>query len=405
MSKNEKSTFSSNSGTMFHIFLESELMETIKHIQKNENLKNEGEVITHLIENYVKKNVIQQNQIKHEISKTTFDESKYQSSIVTVGDLEFDGRIQFHKLEKILAQVTSENLIKKLPQHKIYGLSGVGMIHRFHTKIFPVKFSLMCLSRMIEEADNPWISLTELKRYTLYSAKIFLEKFNSSPIENKFKINAGFPNQEPKLDADEVDWLSYARSSKRFTEQFVGRKLQKHEGIQMGGALFEMGLIEAKTPNFDEDEIVGGSRDSKIGKIYLTLSENGKKFVSYKNDLINFIYNSKQNEPDSIFSQQEREFYFKKILPGYKFENDFVAYLMKHEQIEHTQEIKTWFKEKFLKFCNSEFPDVEITLKDNDVRMYSNTIMNRLMEFGVFAKDPKSKSGPYTRMQNMSDLR
>jgi hypothetical protein len=327
MSKNEKSTFSSNSGSMFHIFLESELMKTIKHIQKN------------------------------------------------------------------------ENLIKKLPQHKIYGLSGVGMIHRFHTKIFPVKFSLMCLSRMIEEADNPWISLTELKRYTLYSAKIFLEKFNSSPIENKFKINAGFPNQEPKLDADEVDWLSYARSSKRFTEQFVGRKLQK------GGALFEMGLIEAKTPNFDEDEIVGGSRDSKIGKIYLTLSENGKKFVSYKNDLINFIYNSKQNEPDSIFSQQEREFYFKKILPGYKFENDFVAYLMKHEQIEHTQEIKTWFKEKFLKFCNSEFPDVEITLKDNDVRMYSNTIMNRLMEFGVFAKDPKSKSGPYTRMQNMSDLR
>ena len=77
---------------------------------------------------------------------------------------------------------------------------------------------------------------------------------------------------------------------------------------------------------------------------------------------------------------------------------------MKHEQIEHTQEIKIWFKEKFLKFCNSEFPDVEITLKDNDVRMYSNTIMNRLMEFGVFAKDPKSKSGAYTRMQNVGNL-
>ena len=110
------------------------------------------------------------------------------------------------------------------------------MIHRFHTKIFPVKFSLMCLSRMIEEEDNPWISLTELKKHTLHWAKTFLEKFNSSPIENKFKINAGFPNQEPKLDVNEEDWLSYARSSKRFTEQFVGRKLQKHEGIQMGGA-------------------------------------------------------------------------------------------------------------------------------------------------------------------------
>jgi hypothetical protein len=404
MSKNEKSTFSSNSGSMFHIFLESELIEMIKHIQKNENLKNEGEVITHLIQNYVKKNVMQQNQIKHEISKATFDESKYQSPIVSVGDLEFNGSIQFQKLEKILAQVTSENLIKKLPQHKIYGLSGVGMIHRFHTKIFPVKFSLMCLSRMIEEADNPWIGLTELKRYTLYSAKTFLEKFNSSPIKNKFKINAGFPNQEPKLDVNEEDWLSYARSSKRFTEQFVGRKLQKHEGIQMGGACFEMGLIEAKTTTFDEEEKMRGLRDTKFGKIIVTLSENGKEFVSYKNDLIDYIYNSRGSEPGSVFSQQEREFYFKKILPEYKFENDFVSYLMKHEQIEHTQEIKTWFKEKFLKYCNSEFPDVEITLKDNDVRMYSNTIMNRLMEFGVFVKDPKSKSGPYTRMKDMDNL-
>ena len=52
------------------------------------------------------------------------------------------------------------------------------------------------------------------------------------------------------------------------------------------------------------------------------LVQNGKEFVSYKNDLIDFIYNSKENEPDSIFSQQEREFYFKKILPEYKFEKD-----------------------------------------------------------------------------------
>ena len=77
---------------------------------------------------------------------------------------------------------------------------------------------------------------------------------------------------------------------------------------------------------------------------------------------------------------------------------------MKHEQIEHTQEIKILFKEKFLKFCHSEFPDAEVFLKDDAVKMYSNTIMNRLMEFGVFVKDPKSKSGPYTRLKDMDNL-
>ena len=402
MSKNEKSTFSSNSGSMYHIFLETKLIEIINQIQKNENLKDEGEVIAHLIQDYGKKNIAQLDQFETNISQTTFYERRVPT--VTVGASKFDGNIQFQKLEKILASIKSENVIKKLPQHEIYGLSGVEMIHRFHTKILPVKFSLMCLSEMIVEKDNPWVSLTELKTYTLHSAKIFIEKFNSSAIRNKFKVNIGFPRQEPEEYKDSVhSYLSYERSSKRFTEQFVGRKLQKHEGTQMGGACFEMGLIEAKALTYEEEKARGLSNTGSR-KIYVTLGKNGKEFVSYKNDLIDFIYNSKENEPDSIFSQQEREFYFKKILPKYKFEKMFVEHLMKYRQIEHTREIRMWFEEKFLEFCNSEFPDVKVPLNENSVRMYSNTIMNRLIEFDVFTKDPESKSGPYTRMQNLGDF-
>jgi hypothetical protein len=381
MSKNEKSTFSSNSGSMYHIFLETKLIEIINQIQKNENLKDEGEVIAHLIQEYGKKNIAQLDQFETNISQTTFYERRVPT--VTVGASKFDGNIQFQKLEKILASIKSENVIKKLPQHEIYGLSGVEMIHRFHTKILPVKFSLMCLSEMIVEKDNPWVSLTELKTYTLYSAKIFIELE-----EYKDSVHS---------------YLSYERSSKRFTEQFVGRKLQKHEGTQMGGACFEMGLIEAKALTYEEEKARGLSNTGSR-KIYVTLGKNGKEFVSYKNDLIDFIYNSKENEPDSIFSQQEREFYFKKILPKYKFEKMFVEHLMKHRQIEHTREIRMWFEEKFLEFCNSEFPDVKVPLNENSVRMYSNTIMNRLIEFDVFTKDPESKSGPYTRMQNLGDF-
>ena len=402
MSKNEKSAFSSNSGSMYHIFLETKLIEIINQIQKNENLKDEGEVIAHLIQDYGKKNITQLDQFEKNISQTTFYERRVPT--VTVGASKFDGNIQFQKLEKILASIKSENVIKKLPQHEIYGLSGVEMIHRFHTKILPVKFSLMCLSEMIVEKDNPWVSLTELKTYTLHSAKIFIEKFNSSAIRNKFKVNIGFPRQELEEYKDSVhSYLSYERSSKRFTEQFVGRKLQKHEGIQMGGACFEMGLIEAKALTYEEEKARGLSNTGSR-KIYVTLGKNGKEFASYKNDLIDFIYNSKENEPDSIFSQQEREFYFKKILPEYKFEKMFVEHLMKHKQIEHTREIRMWFEEKFLEFCNSEFPDIKVPLNENNVRMYSNTIMNRLIEFDVFTKDQESKSGPYTRMENVANL-
>ena len=395
MKGDKKSNFTVNPGSMFQIFLNSDILDQIKAIQNNENLKDEREVIIRAIQNYSKKNTLdstqQQNRFNDEISHTTFD-----------------GHIEMEKIKKILEQVTSENLIKKLPQHEIYKMPDAGMIHRFHTKILPVKFALMCLSKMIIEQESPWIDLNEFKKYALDSAKIFIKKFDSSSIRTNFKVHTGFPiSKLNNFKSDEDSYLSYARSSKRFTEQFVGRKLrmkepQKEYDVQMGGALFEMGLIKAKS------EIVDQLHNSK--KIYVTLSENGKEFVSYKNYLIDFIYNVKANQPSSIFSQQETEFYFKKILPEFEFEHIFVKKLdglLENKQIEHTSKIRELFKEQFRIFCENKFDDVKFlnTLQEEAIRIRSNTIMGRLMEFGVFTKDPKSKSGPYTRRQNLSDLR
>lgn len=404
MSENTNSSRKRDAGFLYHIFLKSELIEIIKNIQNIENLKDENDVIIHLIQDYAKKNNIQlyRHQLKN--SQSIQDVIEYSPPISKFDKLEFDGNVQFLKLEKILSSIQYTNSIKKLPQHEIYGLLGVGMIHRFHTKILPVKFTLMCLSKMIVENDTPWISLNELKKYTLNSAKNFIEKYNLSSICNKFKVNTGFPIKQVLHKDLDNSYLSYARSSKRFAEQFVGRKLQKHKGIQMGGACFEMELIDAKTSTYDWDEKADNLNNKKFGKIYVTLSESGKEFVSYKNDLIDFIYNSKEIKPESIFSQKEREFYFKKILPKFKFENLFVEHLMKYELIEHTRQIKIGFEEMFLKFCKEEFPEMKVLLQENTIRIYSNTIMSRLMEFGVFTKDPKSKSGPYTRKYDIYDL-
>jgi hypothetical protein len=408
---------------MLNLFLESKLLEQIKQIQKNENLKDESEVVIRAIQYYYKENIsnfaneladnsdIPRTKI-HSPDLTNFEEwnlkpfdkakikhSRYFPQFENeFPQTTFDGNIDIGKLEKILVHIESENLIKKLPQNQIYNnIHSAGMIYRFQTKILPVKFSLMCLAKIMIEQNSPWIDLNEFKNYTSESAKIFIKKFDSSSIRNKFKVKTGFPISNPNdFKSDQDQYLSYIRSSKRFTEDFVGRKLKKREGVQMGGACFEMGLIKAKTI-FDDEK--------KSGKIFVTLSDSGKEFVSYKNDLIGFIYGNNQDIPKSIFSQQEREFYFRKILPEFKFENDFVKHLMEHKQIEHTREIKNWFEEKFHSFCNSNFPGVDITLQEHIVRIYSNTIMGRLMEFDVFTKAPKSRSGPYTRRQNMSDLR
>ena len=372
------------SGSMLNIFLESSILEQIKKIQKSQNLKDERDVIIRAIENYYEKmnsNIPkQQDKLDNEFSRNIFD-----------------GKLDLGKLEEILVLIKSENLIKKLPQHEIYNKSGAGMIHRFQTKILPVKFSLMCLSKMIIEQNNPWVDLNEFKNYASQSAKIFIKKCDSSLIHTKFKVKTGFPIVKVNEFKSENDiHLLLARSVKRFTEEFVGRKLQKHKNVQIGGALFEMGLIEARI--IDDENI------KKSDKIYVTLSESGKEFVSYKNQLIDFVFENTQNEPSSIFSQQEREFYLKKILPEFNFENNFVKYLMKNEEIEHSRLIKKWFEEEFVAFCKSEFPEDHVVLQENTIRIHSNTIMSRLMEFEIFTKDPKSKSGPYTRMQNIGDF-
>ena len=257
---------------------------------------------------------------------------------------------------------------------------------------------------MIVDQDTPWIDLNELKNYTLESAKVFVQKFDSSLIKNKFRFKTGFPVLKLNdFKSQEDAYLTYARSSKRFTEQFVGRKLQKHEGVQMAGACFEMGLIDAKV-SYSNDEKLKSFNDVNYGKILVTLSDSGKEFATFKNNLIDFIYKNTLDEPHSIFSNEETSFYFRKILPEFEFENKFVKYLMDNEKIEHTSQIKSEFKRQFEMFYHSKFPNADVLLQDNSVRIHSNTVMSRLMEFGVFAKDPKFKSGPYTRMEKMDNL-
>ena len=170
MDKNDQSHFKLSSGSMLNIFLESDIIEQIQKIQKKQNLKDEREVIIHLIQNHYDKIIL--GTPKH----SNIIDNEFPKNI-------FDGKLDLVKLDKILDIIKSENLIKKLPQHEIYNKSSAGLIHRLHTKILPVKFSLMCLSKMIIEITNKQImgiihlaGNTRISRYEF--AKMISEKFN-----------------------------------------------------------------------------------------------------------------------------------------------------------------------------------------------------------------------------------
>jgi hypothetical protein len=392
-------------GVMMDIFLEDSIEKQIKEIQKVENLKDERDVIYRAIQNYFEK-VTKNEKIS--------DGLRFEKTNKT----SFNGAVDYSQLSNVLKNIETDDLIKRLPQSDIYGLDSAGIIWIFHNRLLPVKFSLLCLSQMIMEQNDPWIDLDELKKYIQDSAENFVDRLNNFPdIENYFGVTTGFPrsfssmrNSEEDLD-DEKILLSHSRSKKRFSEQFVGRKLRlRHiqnqhmlsEGYNFGGACFEMDLIYAKTiyennPEQDHDNPI-----KMKTKIAVTLNERGLKFASLKNNLIDFIYGHSTIKPEKIFSDDEKNFYLNEILSRFEFENNFVRGLIKGGTIESSKYLKTVFEEKYMEFLKIKFPDKALPphmQSSVTFRIRALVIMARLIEFGIFKKKPGTKSGPYILQQ------
>ena len=168
---------------MIDVFLEDAVEKQIKEIQKVENLKDERDVIYRAIQSYfekVTKNEIISDGVKFEKTNKT----------------SFDGTVDFSQLSGILKNIETNGLIERLPQSDIYGLDGAGIIWIFHNRLLPVKFSLLCLSQMIMEQNDPWIDLEDLKKYVQDSAKNFVDILDNFPdIENLSLIHISEPTR------------------------------------------------------------------------------------------------------------------------------------------------------------------------------------------------------------------
>ncbi|MBT5087487.1 MAG: hypothetical protein HOM71_08400 [Deltaproteobacteria bacterium] len=392
-------------GVMMDIFLEDSVEKQIKEIQKVENLQDERDVIYRAIQNYFEK-VTKSKMIT---GSTEFEKTN---------NTGFDGEVDFSHLSNILKNIETDNLIERLPQNDIYGLDGAGIIWIFHNRMLPVKFSLLCLSQMILEQNDPWVDLDDLKKYVQDSAQNFVDRFDNFPdIKNNFGVTTGFPrsfssiqNTDGSLDNDKT-LLSHYRSKKRFSEQFVGRKLRLRqiqnqrmlsEGYCIGGACFEMDLIHAKSAYKNNKEQNPDSSSKIKERIVVTLNERGLKFAQLKNNLMDFVYGHSATEPVKIFSDDEKNFYLNEILPRFEFENDFVRGLIKGGTIESSKYLKTVFEEKYMEFLKMKFPDKALPphmQSSVTFRIRALVIMARLIEFGIFKKKPGTKSGPYILQQ------
>jgi predicted nucleotidyltransferase len=174
------------------------------------------------------------------------------------------------------------------------------------------------------------------------------------------------------------------------------------EGYCIGGACFEMDLIDAKSVYKNNKEQNPYSSSKMKEKIVVTLNERGLKFISLKNNLMDFVYGHSATEPEKIFSDDEKNFYLNEILPRFEFENNFVRGLIKGGTIESSKYLKTVFEEKYMEFLKIKFPDKTLPphmQSSVTFRIRALVIMARLIEFGIFKKKPGTKSGPYILQQ------
>jgi hypothetical protein len=393
-------------GIMIDIFLEDAVEKQIKEIQKVEHLKDERDVIYRAIQSYFNK-IIKNEKI--------LDVGLFEN----INKTSFDGVVDFSQLNSILQNIETDGLIERLPQSDIYGLDGAGIIWIFHNRILPVKFTLLCLSKMMLEQNSPWVNLEKLKKYTQDSADGFIDRLEKlSTADKNFGVSVGFPISlskiRQKMTKKEIDGishdqllLSHSRSKKRFSEQFIGRKLRVNgngrlpsEHFNMGGAIFEMGLIHAKE-DFENPSDDSGKQKRKI---FVTLTERGQKFTSLKNDMIDFIYGHTEIDPKKIFSDEEKNFYLDEILPIFEFENYFVKNLINDDTSKSSKKLKEDFEKDYVKFLTNKFPDQplpEYKWSPYTFRIRALVMMARLIEFGIFKKQPGTKSGPY--ILNTSD--
>ena len=293
--------------------------------------------------------------------------------------------------------------------------------------------------KQIEETENDWIELENLKKQFLLDIDEITQKINDdSLLSANEKILDAFPSFISKSELfseTEKDRMTFGRNIKniqnedrkkeRYARHFIGKLIKKKEnkeydiieGHYLTGALFELGLVKGKRIKKKKwgRTLTGQSYKNVKNTVYVTPTDIGLEFAKLKNPVIDLLnnYDLGKNTAGKIatsalklfystFSDEEITFYQDEILSKFEFEREFVRDLIKKEHFEKSIEIQKLFEEKYFSWLEDKYPsDYEQLMgrdeksKSSFIRIHSLVIMARLVELDIFVKKAGTKLGPY----------
>ncbi len=218
--------------------------------------------------------------------------------------------------------------------------TNVDFIWSFYNRFFPVKLAVVKLAQLITP-EKPYCNLDEWREVATEAGQEYEKILGEFEIEIGYRRNQrmtiGLPTHYSILDGIKrkgarkriEDKLSSSKN--RFANQFVGRYNRKKNTLE--GAPFLMDLISFKISG---DECL------------ISLTNLGKEFASLRNPLLNEDYSK-------IFSNDEVEIIYKKIIPQFKIEKQIIEIIindLKNKKLtaEQCQSIFSDYEELILKF-------------------------------------------------------
>jgi len=356
------------------IRIEPEILEKIAKLVEEKKYKTIHDFINLSIE----------NQLQDELD----DESEKFGISTSIKNNDFDVLPQIN-FESIKPIKLNESKISDV-RYSSYGPGASGLIWIFQNRFFPIKVALHSLANLMNETKSTRIELDSWKTHAGDKA---LSIANRLYEVGKTDYSIGLPSSNEKLekkfarkkDKKNKILVKLESSKKRFSDQFIGRVIQKEKGnIIFSGACFEMGLIDAE-------------KTEDVWNVYIT--ETGNKFLSLPNPIIDKFLRGESNIIKNSLSEQEAEFILKDIIPKFELENKIVNSILEINEKEFDKKIiedifereKSNYTDDFLNHNNvkeiqrkhhssieKDFSEVN----DNNTRMW---IIQRYLELQIIA--------------------
>ena len=236
------------------------------------------------------------------------------------GDLEIDKNEDEAAKQKILALTDDDHLklrdnfqrtkkyIEKLKISKpenIIPYDGFPLLSGFYSRLLPVKIVLTTLCHLLESNKESKIELNDFRVHAYDIAEEIAETLSKYESENNKARNVKKSTGFPKKGRENKDKEKITMAQKRFKDQFVGkvRKSRITKIDHFEGALSALGLVYASEEN---------------NKVYISLTELGKKFFLMDNPIVEGDYNK------GPFTEPEANFILEKLIPQRELEQKFV---------------------------------------------------------------------------------